>query len=374
MPRVLFLQYTDPAGYPPLDHAATLLAQAGCSVQFCGIRAPSTGAMELSAHERIAEASLGGPPGGWLGPAKYVAFALRAVFLARRFRPDWCYASDPLAAPAALLIRRATGARIVYHEHDAPTGRPSRAMTRVLRARAELADVADVIVIPSEARRQLLPPRARAKAVVVWNCPLRSEVPPATAASADTLQLVYAGSLSADRLPVTVVDALALLPPAVELSIYGYATVGHPAHAAVLRERARRHGIANRVHERGIVPLHADLIRALRECAVGLSLVRGAADDPNLRSLVHASNKPFDYMAAGIPFLVNDDPEWRATFVEPGYALACRPDDAQSVADSVHLLLAADTRRAMGARAQQRIRDEWNYDTQFAPVLERMSR
>ena len=48
-----------------------------------------------------------------------------------------------------------------------------------------------------------------------------------------------------------------------------------------------------------------------------------------------ASNKPFDYMAAGLALLVSDQPDWRAMFVEPGYARACDPTDPSSIATSL---------------------------------------
>ena len=51
------------------------------------------------------------------------------------------------------------------------------------------------------------------------------------------------------------------------------------------------------------------------------------AEDLNMLHMVAASNKPFDYMACGLPLLVTDLPEWVETFVKPGYALACDPDD-----------------------------------------------
>jgi spore maturation protein CgeB len=82
-----------------------------------------------------------------------------------------------------------------------------------------------------------------------------------------------------------------------------------------------------------------------------------------------ASNKPFDYLASGLALLVSDEPGWCEMFVEPGYGVACRPHDSQSVASSLRWLLnhPADV-RAMGERGRQRIAATWNYETQFAPV------
>ena len=55
------------------------------------------------------------------------------------------------------------------------------------------------------------------------------------------------------------------------------------------------------------------------------------SEDINMQNMVGASNKPFDYMACGLPLLVTDLPEWTSTFVEPGYARACNPDDTDVI-------------------------------------------
>jgi glycosyltransferase involved in cell wall biosynthesis len=86
-----------------------------------------------------------------------------------------------------------------------------------------------------------------------------------------------------------------------------------------------------------------------------------------------SSNKPFDYLACGVVPLVSDLPAWRETYVESGYGLACDPADPASIAEAVGGLLAHPARmREMGERGRQRIVEEWNYERQFAPVLERI--
>jgi len=87
--------------------------------------------------------------------------------------------------------------------------------------------------------------------------------------------------------------------------------------------------------------------------------------------MVGASNKPFDYMASGVAMLVSDLPEWRATFADNGYGLACDSDDAASIAAAIRWFLEhRDEMRQMGERGRQRVLAEWNYETQFAPVLQ----
>ena len=86
--------------------------------------------------------------------------------------------------------------------------------------------------------------------------------------------------------------------------------------------------------------------------------------------MVGASNKPFDYMASGLALLVTDLPDWRTTFVENGYGLACDSDDCRSIADALQWFFdhPKDTRR-MGEHGRMRVLTDWNYETQFAPIL-----
>ena len=97
------------------------------------------------------------------------------------------------------------------------------------------------------------------------------------------------------------------------------------------------------------------------------------SNDVNMQHMVGASNKPFDYMACGLPLLVTDLPEWVQTFVKPGYACACNPDDPDSIEAALRWYLThPNERREMGRRGREKVRQAWNYDTMFAPVLRKL--
>ena len=51
--RILYIQYTNPAGYPPLEHSSRLLANAGCEVLFLGTGALGAEALRFPPHPRI---------------------------------------------------------------------------------------------------------------------------------------------------------------------------------------------------------------------------------------------------------------------------------------------------------------------------------
>jgi spore maturation protein CgeB len=90
--------------------------------------------------------------------------------------------------------------------------------------------------------------------------------------------------------------------------------------------------------------------------------------------MVGASNKPFDYLAAGQALLVSDLADWREAFAAPGFARACDPTDVDALTEAFAWFAGhPDERRAMGRQGRERIEREWNYETAFAPVLARLS-
>jgi glycosyltransferase involved in cell wall biosynthesis len=168
---------------------------------------------------------------------------------------------------------------------------------------------------------------------------------------------------------VTVVEALASLPPNVELHIAGYETVGASDYVARLRTHSSELGVSSRVKFLGAIPQRADLLRACRNAHVGLALMPTRSEDLNEQAMTGASNKPFDYLACGLALLVSELPDWKEMFVTPDLARECDPQNAQSIASSLRWFV-EDPREtaAMGERGRERITAEWNYETQFAPV------
>jgi glycosyltransferase involved in cell wall biosynthesis len=374
--RVIYVQYANPAAYPPIEHSATLLAERGAEVLLLGtIRDGDTRRMTpppgvIVDLMRVREA-------GWRQKTDYARFTLRAARRAHAWRPTWIYASDALSSVPTLAMARSSGAAVVYHEHDAPHGNssPSPFMSGVLIARRAVATRAAFCVLPSAERVALFREQTgRQDITVVMNCPLRAEAGPAPAGRAGHgLRVLYHGSIVPARLPTTVLDALADLPAAVTLVVAGYETAGHPGYVRELAARADRLGITSRVEFTGTLPTRADVLAHCGRCDVGLALMPSSSADFNERTMAGASNKAFDYLARGLPLLVTDRPEWRALFADAGLARVCDPDSSQSIAAAFAWFLSnPDQRRAMGARGRERILDGWNYERQFAPVADRL--
>ncbi len=379
MRRIAYIQYTNPAGYPPLEHSSRLLADEGWKVLFLGTSVHGVESLCFPHHRRITVRQLSTCSAGWRQKLHYLGFAMWVAFWTLASRSFWVYASDPLSCPSGLLLSFMPGIRVIYHEHDSPTsshnggnGSPSRFIRFVLWTRRMLAGRAVLCVLPNERRTQQFTEDVGrdVRAVCVWNCPTKNEIGTLRPSpDGGDFWVVYHGSLVPSRLPATVIEALALLPERVKLRAIGYETAGHKGYVGRLRARAAKLGIAHRVEFVAAVP-RAELFARCREGDVGLAFMPKASRDINEQAMTGASNKPFDYLACGLALLVSDLPDWQAFYVEPGYALGCDPNSPESIAKGLQWFCEhADETRRMGERGRQRIWTEWNYERQFEPVL-----
>jgi glycosyltransferase involved in cell wall biosynthesis len=371
--RVLYVQYTSPYAYPPIMRGAQLLADAGLDVRVLGVGLPGTSALDAPDYPGIEIRLLGELATGWRLKAHYARYAAWVAREAARWKPDWIYASDLFATPIAAMLARQGRARIVYHEHDTPsTDHDSWAVAQCMATRRFVARHADIVVVPNAERAAMLSVVGGGRRVyTVWNCPRRRTLPAVRKPTDAALRVVFRGSINAERLPMTAIDALARVPE-IALDVIGYETVGSQGYVASLNAAADHFGVRDRVATHGTLNDHdAD---ALCEVAdVGLALMPMHSRDVNMQTMAGASNKLFEYLQAGAAPLVSDLPDWRSTFVDGGYAIACDPSSVDSIVTS--LRCAAENRaalRAIARRGQARLQQDWNYETQFAPVLGEM--
>jgi glycosyltransferase involved in cell wall biosynthesis len=265
-PRVMYVQYTNPAAYPPLEHSASILAAAGCDVRLVGTGVAGE-PLKFQQSDRVRVALMPFEPGGWRQKVHYAQFASWVASEARQWQPDWVYVSDPLACPAALALRPLVDARFIYHEHDSPAedaAAHSAFMRVVLRTRRALAARAELCVLPNAERAELFRQQTgrRRDVVTVWNCPMRGEVGVEREGPAmPLLRVLYHGSIVPARLPRTILPALVSLPEPVSLVVAGYETAGHPGYLDSLRREAAALGISERVTFAGTLPTREELMR-----------------------------------------------------------------------------------------------------------------
>lgn len=379
-PRILYAQYTNPAGYPPLANSSRLLAEHGWEVRLVGIRGQATRQFVLEPHPRVHVRLMAdrGP-----GPGQKIHFLLWCAWVLTQvacWRPDWLYLSDAPATPLGLALVAFGKPRLLYHEHDAPP--PGRAESRWRRlqgwSRRRVLRRADVCLAPNAARldRLIGDGAAPGRSLAVWNCPLRAEVGPARSPwTGPELWLHFHGSIGPTQLPMALAAALALLPETVHLRILGYETIGTRGYLASFLECAHHHGVTDRIEACGPVFPTKALLARTRQADVGLLFLDPqAAPGTNHATMTGASNKLFDYLASGLAILAPDRADWHELVLHPGYGLPGAVPDPPGIAAAVETLLAdPQAMRAMGERGRQRILAEWNYDRAFSPVLERLT-
>jgi len=371
--RVLFVQATEPAGYPPLINAAVLMAGAGWDVMF--LSAPIAGnRLRMPIHPRIAVRVIAERPSHVMGKASYFNYSAAAARCALGWRPDVVYASDPLGAGPGLLASCLAGARLVYHEHDSPV--PGALHPSLARARRAGSRHAQLIVFPNEARARLAQAElgfSEDRLRIVWNLPRLAELPPLAPRPDAPLVLYYHGSITPDRLPPPVLEAVRRLEGRVRLRVAGREAPGALGYVQRLLASATWPNGGSEgqpsIEYLGQIS-RAELGPTAAESHIGLALMPRDSGEVNMRHMTGASNKVFDYMAAGLALLVSDRSDWRDMFVAPGYARACDPDDPGSIAAALAWVLENPAeRRAMAERGRARIEADWNYDKAFEPVM-----
>jgi glycosyltransferase involved in cell wall biosynthesis len=350
------------------------MAEAGWNVTF--LSAPVVGMpLMLNPHPRIAIHAIPARPSHVMGKAAYARYIAYAAAFAIRVRPRVVYASDPLGAAPGLLAARLSGAHLVYHEHDSPAR--GALQSWLARLRTAAARGARLVIFPNEERARIAgaelgfaPDRLR----IVWNVPRRADALPLAPIPEPPLIVYYHGSITPDRLPEAAVAAVRHFGGRVQLRIAGYEAPGARGYISRLEALGRAPTGEPLVEYMGPIPQLGDLLEQAAHAHVGLALMPRTTDDVNMRNMLGASNKPFDYMAAGLALLVSDLGDWRQMFVVPGFARACDPAEPDSLIAALGWFLDhPEERRTMAERGRSKIAAEWNYDMAFAPVMAELS-
>ena len=174
--RILYLQYVNPAMYPPLEHSSRILAARGWRVDFLGIESLDS-TICFPPHPNIHVELLPYCPPGWRQKFHYLRLAIRALGHVLKERPEWVYISEPLSCAVALPLLCVPGLRLIYHEHDALGPTPTLFLKGVSAARRCIVRWADICVLPNRERAAAYHDecRPRGDTLIVWNCPTTTE-------------------------------------------------------------------------------------------------------------------------------------------------------------------------------------------------------
>lgn len=362
MKTILYIQYFDPAAFPPLERSAQQFLDRGWRVHFLGI-APD-GAYPKFAdlkHPNLSVTFRSHTAGSL---KDIVLFHLLALRLILRLKPRVVYVSQERVALIGLLATFLPSIRTVLHEHDDPFVSSKSTIGWLRKAFARRATIC---VIPQEERaRQFQQDTGARNVAVIFNTPLLREIGgiPRRRARREMI-LWHHGSLGPSRLPFALTEALAACPDNVSLRFAGYETASTRGFIAEFMARAERDGVSHRVHFAGALD-RASLYKAAAVCDVGVALF--ARDFP--QPMAGASNKPFDFMSCGLPLLTTDSPEWRDFYANLDVSLFSDPDSAGDIAAKLRWFSDnPEARYEMARKSYDLIKTDWNYERSFAPVF-----
>jgi len=203
----------------------------------------------------------------------------------------------------------------------------------------------------------------REKTIVVRNYPRIEELQASVVGPAYPERIptaLFTGGLTPTRCAPEICamsDALRDIP--------GYTTVvvGRPDTARYPAELSNTPGW-DRVRYEGIVPM-ARVRQLLGEARIGLVLNRPRADFVDL-----ATNKLFEYMAAGLPVVATDIPFWRKVVEDTHCGIVVDRADPRQLADAVRWLLAHPAEAdAMGQRGRRAAEERYDWKSEAAPLL-----
>lgn len=371
------------------------------------------------------------PPRGWLRAAgaiggsllalPWVAYRLadvyllgdRAPTLGRRGALDWAlrwrysvigwgrraalaapvsavwHAHDLSAIAAAVEAQRLHGGRIVYDSHEiyletTATARLPRPIRRWLRRQeGRSIDRAAVVVTVAEGSRDELRRRYRVgRDLVVRNSPPRWDGTPvmaigATHERADRLRealrvpagtpvAVYHGGFSHGRGMETL--AAALLEPAMA-GVHGV-FLGYGELEGEVASWAADPRYGGRLHLLPAVPPE-EVVPWIAAADVGICLIMPTT----LNHRLTLPNKLFEALAGGVPVIGSDFPQYRRVLLdEPGGPLGVvvDPADPRALAAAVAAIVGQPVteRTAQRARCAAAAQRTWNWEAQFAPLLD----
>ena len=372
--RIVYIQYTNPTYYPPIEHSATIFRANGWRVTLLGIHSKGeTNNLQFDADLNAETKFLPNWGNRSLLKLHFCIFVFWCWATLYLRRPNLVWLSDRMACPVGALLALTTSIPLVYQEHDGQAN-SQKGIDKLLDYTRKLTAARSIFcILPNSARAEIFQteiPNTR-QILTVMNCPSIAETENLALAQnpSDRLRLYYHGSLGPSRLPLTILAALQQLPDGFELTIVGYET-NNSGYLSHFLEQAAVLGLRSRVHYEGALTPRDVLLRRCSQSDVGLALLPLGTKDPNERSMAGATNKIFDYLACGIPALVPDMPDQVQMFVNSGVALACDPGQPDSIAAAFDWFAKhpAET-RAMGKRGRARILTDWNYENQFKPVL-----
>lgn len=305
----------------------------------------------------------------------YIRYFLYAYHLMRvepRAVPEIIHAHDLYTLPAALVLARRTGAKVIFDAHEIETERvpplPPVRKDYIDRLERTLLVNTDAMIVCCDSAADFYHERmAKRRPTVVMNAPTFLEASTDEAGSPleifarlralpNAKVLIYTGGVGREGRGLDkVTQALRYLPD-VHLVILG---PRHLYNDEWLIGVAKAANVHDRVHLVPPVP-HHEVVAAIRSADAGVCLIQ----DVSLSYRYAMPNKLFEMAFAGLPLCVSDLPEMRKFVSEMGVGIWVDQTDPSAIATGLREVLERPENYRPNAAMSLRMAEKYSWDAQ----------
>lgn len=303
----------------------------------------------------------------------YFLFWASVLKEAVRQKADVYHAHDLPALLPAYLASKINGAKLVYDSVELWVGRsrlvPYLPLQKRLIAAFEkvLIRKVDLVVAANPGIAEDLATRyGIERPLVVLNCNRYTEVKPSAeirhllGGDGEKKVAIYIGSVMHDRGLEPLIESTRYLNEVI------VAIGGDGLFREYLEAKVKEIGLENRVRFMGWIP-QRDLFLYAASADVGVVPTQNTC--PNNRHALE--NKLFEYLMAGLPIAVSDQPQRRRIVERYGVGEVFDEKDPRSIARAIDRILSDEERhREMRHRARLAAREGFNWEIQGKKLLE----
>lgn len=379
--RVALIIYSCPFHFPPTINAANLLAEQGIDVHLFGIEYPNTYSQTL--NKKVKLIYLDKVQTGLKGLTGYFK---SIVFLRRYFKKnkiESAIAYDAKAVMPTYIATRLRRIKWVFHQHDF-WEKPKGLWEKFLWiTEAKLASYASFVSFPQYERSLHFKEMAGLKEfpVIAFNGPRKNWIDITIGPDPVITELrrkfdyilIYQGGWSAYFGLERIFDALAACCTNTALIMLG------EEREKGVRDRydsyLQKLGIRERVYLAEKYISYDSLPGFTNYADAAIAILTGENDDApfNNRYLIGASNKITEYIACGLPVLIQDSAPNRRFIEQYPIGILVDSNDKKAFAMAIDELLKDKERRhQLAIHNKNLFEEELNFDNQFRKISEKL--
>lgn len=380
--KIVIIQYANPDGYPPTINGIKLLSDLYDVIVICrNLPVKKVTYPESVRFYRCGRLYLGGRNVFWrkLNNAfDFVCFILKAYWVTCFSKTKVVYAYDPFGFIAGFIAAKfLQKKKLIYHNHDyLPLTQARGGYWFLKKIELLFCKGTELFIFPDKDRCVLFKKETKESYpyFIVMNTPLRQENVPAKrlrdyltekfSLNKEAQIVLYQGNIGPGHGIEAIIQSVPLWIDRAVMVFLGRVTASRYEKFHTMIEAA---GLDKRIFFLGEIACDS-ILSLTADADVGLNLY----DSPNFNhcTLATSSNKTFEYMSVGLPFLLSKCPSTETFFPGKKYICLVNPRDAAAVASAVNYWLTHEEERLEAGRwAREDHLNIFNYEAQFEPVI-----